>query len=435
MANATASPAEVERGTVKPSFQFDRFGDEFAYAWPAHGIAVGFDQIREERGELYAEIQVKSTLPDQSGHIHWGRLNLSSTQSRDRLATMLSKRVKDIPWQSVLETACTKTAMEFRQDEPTVNLSTVACPADDLFLINPLLPEGEVSLLFGNGGGCKSLLAMAIAIITTTRGELPGGIQATHATNVMYCDWEAGLKNQARRLHWLKRGLGLSSLPDIQYRRPKRPIWEIAASLRAEVQRLKIGLLIIDSIGYACVPEDLNEASTALRAMAACRSLGTTVLVIAHVSKGNNDSKSRRTPFGSIFFENSARSQWEIRRAESTEFGVVNVGLFHSKVNDGPREDPIGLRFEFYGTSHENRSISILEANIDSDPELSQHTTLATRLRNLLRQGAMSTKELIDETQATAATIRNTLRRMPDIIQLDTGNRATGGARWGLKAS
>jgi len=253
------------------------------------------------------------------------------------------------------------------------------------------------------------------------------------ALDVMYCDWEASQKNQLRRLRCLERGMGLTEPAHIHYRRLRRPIWEAAVSLRAEISRLRIGLVIIDSIGYACVPEDINDAATALRAMAAARSLGITVLVVAHVAKGSGDTKTRRTPFGSVFFENSARSQWEIRKGENTEYGVVNIGLFHSKVNDGPQEQPIGLRFEFFGSTFEDRSIHIRDNDIKDDAELSQHAPLPVRLRNMLRHGSLSTSEMAKEAGTSSAYVRNTLRTMPDVIQLIPHTTKAAGV-WGLKS-
>ena len=272
---------------------------------------------------------------------------------------------------------------------------------------------------------------MALAIKTKT--TLPEGLAPNKQANCLYLDWEAQRSNQLRRIWALSKGFGWERPPAIQYRPMGRPIWEEATKLRAEIDRLQIGFVVIDSIGYACVPEDINEAATALRAMGAARSLGVTVLVIAHVAKGSSEQKGNRsTPYGSIFFENSARSQWEIRRGESREEGVITFGAYHTKVNDGPIERPIGLEFQFFSENKRVSRIDLLSCDLQADPELAVHTSLQTRLEALLKRGKKSVKELAEESGVKPGTVRVTLGRMKNVQKLDVVH-IDGSGYWGIR--
>jgi hypothetical protein len=101
---------------------------------------------------------------------------------------------------------------------------------------------------------------------------------------------------------------------------PQKPIWEIAGWLR-DVSA-SFDYVVVDSVTYACVGEEVEKSVTATKYTMAVNMIGKPVLSIAHVTKENLDPNH---PFGSIFWSNGAR---------------VTIGLSRKKADD-PESDRI----------------------------------------------------------------------------------------------
>jgi hypothetical protein len=214
-----------------------------------------------------------------------------------------------------------------------------------------------------------------------------------------------------------------------------RALSDEVGSLREQIQREQIGLVIIDSIGFA-VDGKLVDDDVARGAMAALRQLTpATRLVIAHISKESaQQANGRVDPFGSAFFRAGIRSGFEVRRStqESLLGDLVDVGIYHWKSNDGAHVKPFGLRFQF---ESDNGPIRVRTHDLNDVPDLALRTSLSARLRATLRAGAATAYELAEEVDANPDTVARTLRRMDDVVRTDGGGQ--GGktvATWGLRA-
>ncbi len=397
-----------------------RDGDDFLFALNNQGIELRFAHLREGTDGLHGEITVRSSV---RGEIHWGRLNLSSTPGREGLVKKLADAHPGAFWRSLLDRACHAVAEQVRQGEPINQLEPAAAPAVRQ-LVERILPLGETSVVFGDGGTGKSLLALAIALAVTSKVPLPGGLRPTQDAPVLYLDWESCREEQAQRLAGLLAGLELSTAPGIFYRPMARALADDATHLRAEVSRLGVGLVIVDSLAPACGTEP-ESADAAVRAMNALRTLApATRLVVAHVSKADIQRNGAGRPYGSVFVQNLARSVWEVRRSDDESKDLI-LGLFHRKVNQGRLSAPIGLRFEF-----EEAVIRLYPNDIGSEPDLLSRTSLSFQIQRLLTAGARTVDELTkDLDNASSDTVGRTLRRLKNqgkVIRLDD-------TRWGLK--
>lgn len=420
------------------SYDVQRTGDELAYLWRRERVGIGFDLIREERDGLHAEVHVKALTPagwtEDAAHIHWARLNLSSTQSRTGLLRHLKSRNGEIDWEAKLEIACERTRREFRRGEPVVDLSRIE-PRPQIYLVDPAkgpgIPLGETSVFYGDGASMKSLLSLAIGLAVAT-GFPVGPFHPTRKAGVLTLDWETTEDEQAERLTRLCYGAGLS-VPAVSYQRQDQALAAGIRAVRQEVDARGVGLVIVDSIAPACGGE--VTAEQAIPFFNALRSLGKDVtrLVVSHVSHSTATKESGPgRPFGSVFVRNLARSAWEIQRAgESDDEDSVLVGMYHRKVNRGRKQKDIGLRVTFQDPEG---SITVCTTELLENEELAAHASLGERIRHALRSGAMDTQQLADATGAKLETVKRTANRLPDVISLGSHGRGGRGAvaTWGL---
>jgi hypothetical protein len=413
--------------------RIERNGDTWSLAWPDQGVAMGLERLHESRDELRAEVVVESTVAGRVlGPV---RLNILSSESQSRFATTCATRVNGMDkehWLAIVVQACAVVAKQFREPSPTLNLATDVDTSGGVEYLVPLvLPLGETIVLYGDGESAKSLLALRIGVSVALGQILPWGERPSKRCPVLYLDWETNPKTVATRLRRLSMGMRTGT-PGIFYRQCFRGLEDELPSIREEIDRRGIGLVIVDSIGYAATGS-LVEDDTARRATNALRQMSpATRLVVAHVSaEGARQTSGTASPFGSRFFWNGMRSGLELRRAEeSSRQDEIRVGLFHRKANDGEHHAPIGMDVMFDGPLG---AIEFVESDVFEAPDLAARTPLSTQLRRLLRKGEATIADLADECDATEETIGRTLRRMSDVVRLSEGARGRP-ASWGLSA-
>ncbi len=410
-------------GLTTPTF--DRHGDEFSLRWSDHEVELWLMAAAENSHGIHAELAVKHSGVE----IHWGRLNLVSTSGREAVVKKLAAVESAVPWRLMLERACRVTAAAMRKGAPTILLR--ARPATGpRYLIEPVLPLGETSILFGDGGSGKGFTAVEMALATKTGATLPGGLRALHRGEVLYLDYEGDAGELEDRFYRAARGLGVSG-DGIHYRRMTRALADEAALLRAEISRLGITLVVVDSVAPAAGPEP-EGADAANRTMNALRSFGNDVtrLVIAHMTHLSAQQKAGGArPFGSVFYWNLARSVWELRRSDDDGGDDLVVGLYHRKANRGRLHPPIGLRFAFGPDA-----IILHRADLGEAPDLLARASLPQRIRTVLVSGAQPAEVITAALEgASEDTVRRTLRRLAgrgQVLRLEDN----GQVRWGLPA-
>src|SRR5262249_55873351 len=154
------------------------------------------------------------------------------------------------------------------QGSPTIVLK--ARPSEGpRFLVDPVLPLGDTTVLFGDGGTGKGLTAVALTLAAAAGAALPGGIKALARGPVLYLDWESTEDDIAERLYLLGRGLGCAT-EGVYYRRMSRGVADEVTVLRGEASRLGVKLVVVDSFAPACGAEP-EGADAAIRAMNALR--------------------------------------------------------------------------------------------------------------------------------------------------------------------
>ena len=387
-------------------------GDVYHCEWPHLGVSVSFDQLSNHSTGLHAEI----TVTQASRHLHWARLNLSSSTVRAGLAKLLETRTKAhaIDWHDLLETACVKTAHAFRTPAPIVDLATIEPSTEVRYAVRPLIHLYATNILYGDGGSAKSLLALAMALAVKgglqsdqDKPLLPHPITPILHGPVLYLDYETCEEEQASQLRRLSFDHCDARSPSIHYLPAHRPFTEDVSHIKAAIQRLGVVLLVVDSMAPACGGRP-EEAETVLNFMNALRSLGPSVtrLVVAHVSKADGD-RTRGRIFGSVFARNLARSCWEVRVADEEDGDVLTIGLYHEKVNRGRLQKPFGLQLAFTDSR-----ITITNQDLMAYPSLAVSAPLKERVRHLMGTGVTSEPEMSRLLEVKPARIKHAMEQI-----------------------
>jgi len=389
------------------------------YAWPKLGLRVMAERITDDG---YAELRFYSATESGESLLHTTRANLLATPTMNSLAKRLEKNSQDIPWTDILTFITGKTMEIVRRGEAVVEIWP--SEDDDLapsYLLEPILYENHPAIIFGDYSSLKSLVALVIGYTV----QLPyhdntlGLTTGKESTLCLFLDYEDDPTNFRRRWGALGRGFGKGVMP-IFYRRMTGTLSDSVEQLQRIIHDKNIGLVIVDSLGPAA-RGNLNDPEPAIKYHAALRQLGITSLTLAHTSK--DQFTRRKSIFGSIFFTNLARSVWECKAEQETGEDEAVISLKHTKANLSRLHPPLGYRFIF-----EDKAIRLERTDL-RDTSLSGELPLSFRIKDLLRGGAMSVKDIAGELEANEASIKTIVNRMAK-----KGVTVKVGEAWGLQA-
>lgn len=361
------------------------------------GVEFDADRLRRDRGELVGELTVSCGLAGarviDDGVLSVGTFNFSSPRTRQEHAKRLAERARTngkLDWLAHLEEVCQRVITAERTGKPAIVLRDVPRPAADSEhdVDGFRFPQQHATIPFGDGGACKSLLALY------GLGRL-----AQQGLRVALFDWELDAAQHRLRLE----SLFGSDMPDVRYVRCDRPLVYEVDRLQRIKHSEQLDFMGYDSAGFACngKPEDAEQALSYFRAV---RQIGGGSLHVAHITKGeNNDQK----PFGSSFWHNSARSTWFVKLAATSQDGrTKTIGLFHRKSNLGPQYPALGFEVKF-----EDRRTSIKRVDVADVDELTASLPLWQRMKNALKDGPQTIASLAADLDAPVDSIDKAVRR------------------------
>ena len=381
--------------------------DRYRLSIPGIGVALEIDRLRRDHNELLGELSVRCDLPGArtvNGNLSIADFNLSSARARTDRAKFLAGRaaVKEIDWTSLVEEFCQRVLQADRVGQPAVYLGKPdpSYQQDSMIDVDGLrIPRNHPTVLFGDGGTCKSYIALRLL------GKL-----AEMDIPVLYIDWEFDRRDHEYRLS----RLFPDGTPQILYARCERPLIYEADRLRRIVRENSVQYAVFDSAAYACfgAPESAENATAYFRAV---RQIGGGSLHIAHISKAENGDKK---PFGSIFWHNSARATWYVA-AEENSSNPRQVALFNRKVNIDKPLPPVSYAITFtdYGTTEFRR------ADVANSPDLAVQLSVRQRMAYLLHRGAMDPEKIAAEVDSDLETVKRTVRRYKKLFTVLEGGR------------
>ena len=389
----------VEHHIIDPP-SFQEQVDGLKYDWPHHGVTVYLEELTRIREGIHCEITIEALLPGRQPLVHGPvSFNLTSTTTRNALVKYLGGQVQ-VNWAPLLDTICRLAISNFRTGAPVIDLAHYKGYPPNWSLW-PFILEDETSILFGDGGNGKSYLAMAAALSIQERQNILGF--DPHATGkVLYLDWEASPGAHAERLR--KIGHDIND-PHIKYLACSSPFHEMVRGIRRQLAEENCNIIIIDSIAAACGGEP-EKAEYALRMCNAVRSLNVTALLIGHDTKSGGQSGR---PFGSTFWHNEARSTLEVKKSSEPQEGLMQLGLYHRKFNDGQLSQPFGITIRF-----EQDAVKFERSAIGATQDFRKSLSLKDNIKAWMEfdaDGPASIREIVEGTGAKEDAIRKALKR------------------------
>ncbi len=344
--------------------------------------------------------EAKVPLPRKLGIY---RINLLSPKSRDDVAKALSRRypLDSASWNEIIDRISEECAIHFMSPLEPQRLQ-IRENSSPHFLVENLVLSEAPNLFYGFGGTGKSLLSLFIALCV--ENGIPFFGRTTQAKTLVL-DYETDQDETDRRVTLLARGLERDDLSLPHYVRAHAPLRDMLDALIDICTRGGFRLLIIDS-AVCAVGDDLNASQPVAQFFAAVRKLnacGITVLVISHVAKKEKESQER-TPYGSVYFLNFARTAWEIRGEWDDENRSFLLGMFCRKSNIGPLK-PIGVELIFTGES-------IAVSPTDPEGVGTGKETAIKMVFELLQERAMKPRDIANELGLPPGTVWNALHRL-----------------------
>src|SRR3990167_2646860 len=173
--------------TTTGAVSYRREGD--AHVMTTQGVTIEVSRLDVGK-ELHAWMRVTSTLPGTAAVLMTGqRCNLGGLRGRGDVAKYLANRCPAvIDWPDVIEQVCEHIVGFVREGEPFVRIANVTETMGDPYRIRPLVRDRLPTVLFGDGGVGKSLLAYWLAILVHS-GIEHAGLTITPGP-ALICDWE-----------------------------------------------------------------------------------------------------------------------------------------------------------------------------------------------------------------------------------------------------
>ncbi len=282
------------------------------------------------------------------------RANLLSTSKITEITRIL-KRNMDVDWDKILSFISTRSLDDFRKGEQIAWLDDSYGKEPPKFLLPPLFVENAINAIYAERGSAKTTFVLLIDMLLTLPwydNNLGLPIPPDSRNKVLWCDWE----NSSQIIGWQKscilrgmcdaEGQPLGSC-DIPYLHMAHPLVTNIVHIQDKILETQANIIIIDSLGMA-VGDDLNLTKPAFEFFGALRQLPVTPILIAHTSK---DRENRfKTIYGNAYYENEARSIWELSKQQTKGSNELILTLNHRK--PAPFQglhEPLGYKFIFEG--------------------------------------------------------------------------------------
>jgi hypothetical protein len=339
--------------------------------WVGLDLKIIIDHITNEDS---AEISVY----EKDKPIYISGFKLLSISHKESLARALGKIRKLPHWETIINQLTVKCLSKIRQGESVMWLDGSQGVSRPEYLLPPLFVKNTPNVIYADRSSAKSLFMTLTGIILTLPWyDNPLGLYIPEGAmhRVLFLDWE----NDQRTTDWQKecmiRGMDLSFC-EIAYLHCNMPLAKNISHIQDKINEVMADVIIIDSLGVA-VGGNLNDSEPAINFFNALRQLPVTPLIIAHTAKDINNK--HKTIYGNAFYENLARSIWEVNKKQEVGSSELTMTLFNRKCPPFANyHEPLGFKFKFDGDKTIiNRCEPILDKRESNEIESGEDKVLA----------------------------------------------------------
>lgn len=274
-------------------------------------------------------------------------------------------------------------------------------PGEQQYLVQSLIPEDSITILYGGAGQGTSIIAAAMALCVAA--GVPFLDLNTRQGRVLYWDWELDPKPQAKRAFEVSRGLGLEQPPDdFVY---NRMVDRVSSGLKDRIRAHDAKMVVINGLGAAC-GGDPEVARFIIPLFNTLRALETTVLLVDHQSTAD----SRKDPFGSVYKKHLSQSVLQVQNMGDSA-NPVHALLRQHKLSFGPRQSDIVVNIAFDGAG----SISLERVDAVGRSQETPPKRISADdkvLTAIVKLGPATADKIAAETEFNVGSVRNSLTRL-----------------------
>lgn len=320
--------------------------DLHVYAW-RDSYEVQLEQFKQG-GESFSALVTVLHGDDLKEH---SRVNLIAPQTRTSLAKKLSRGPEGVKeWEERLVYISWTSGVKWREGGSVLRrlADVVVDKTRPAFLVQPLVIERGVSIIYGDGSAGKSMVTTAL-LLTIATGHPFLGITPTRMGPVLDFDWEDNEETKKERAQAMCEAVGLPFPTNYFYREMDRPVGAGEERIRREIEETGAVAAAFDSMGMM-LGGDPSDPVLVIPAVNVMKRSGIACLGIHHLSAAaasSSELKDKQKAYGSVYARNGARSQWLVERFQEEEADEGYLYLFQTKVNRGKKSRPLAWHISY----------------------------------------------------------------------------------------
>ena len=379
--------------------------------WANEDLIAELSRISDNRSGLDCRILFRTHTNAIYGPV---RLNLLSSSSRESLIRQLKTRTKEVNWSMALDQITNLVSTSLDTAEAAIDMRYYKPKGDKAgWSIRPFVQDKSASLVFGTGGEGKSTLVVAMLLSKATGRSFIPNTDSGAPAGVMFADWEDNEDSFYTTCNALLAGMDMTwddVLMPVVYRHFAGALGDYTDAISDEIHRNNIELIAIDSLVASSGSEHSpNDAEAARVWHQVVSSFGIASIGITHIAK--NSANKDGTPFGSVFYFNLSRAIFQVSREVESEHSSV-LAVAHRKGNNTGIMKTMGLRAEFESDEYDRATkITYSEADLNTTEVLATKLSVTDRIVYAIKDIAMEPKEIAEELDIPANTVRQALLR------------------------
>lgn len=396
----------------------NRTGDGAEYIWAKDDgdpiLRVAIDDVHEKDGAIYGDItawwlldQPLGVRPIQPSTTL--KLNSSHSTGWRSIPREVGKRLPGVDVEGAMTIAVHDEMTNFRQGEPMERLTGEVVRGERPFILDPFISSSGVTVMYGEGGLSKSLVALALGISVSTGVPIFGN--APYVTGpVVYFDYEDDSRAHNTRMAAICRSFGINPQDVELYHFPlTAKVTSSARVMRKKVEATGAVYAILDSVGMGRGGSAVAAEDT-IRMFRALRSIGVPFTAIDHISKEAKGKGGDVDPYGSVYTMNSARLAWSLTRSYDGDSDAISMFAKNTKANHVRLQKQRRIHIEYHNDDFGQPERITIETS-DDFGMVRESVSVHERIVMLLGQGPLTMQQIADELGIPHNTVEVTISR------------------------